>query len=64
MKYIFRRTYKVNYNNSLYQVLLRNDNKIGFLKISYDEEGNQVFNMPSAIEFLNLSYLINKSKSK
>lgn len=64
MKYIFRRAYKVNYNNTLYQVLVRNDNKIGFLKISYDEDGNQVFNIPSAIEFLNLSNLVNKYNNK
>ena len=58
--YLFRRTYKVNYNNNIVQVLLRNDNKIEFLKITYDEEGNQVLTMPSAFEFINLSRIVKK----
>ncbi|MBR6072794.1 MAG: hypothetical protein IKP76_00535 [Bacilli bacterium] len=60
--YLFRRTYKVNYNNNIFQVLLRNDNKVGFLKITYDEDGNQVFTMPSAFEFINLSRMIKDVK--
>ena len=60
--YLFRETYKINYNNNIFQVLLRSDNKVGFLKVSYDKDGNQTYSMPSAIEFINLSKIVKTKK--
>jgi len=56
---IYRRAYKINYNNSLFQVIIRNDKSIGFLKIDIDQNGEEQFIMPSAQEFLHLSSVIN-----
>ena len=59
MKYIYRKTYKISFNNSIFQVLVRNDKKVGFLKIAYKEDGNQKYELPSAFEFLHLSSVVN-----
>ena len=58
MKSIYRRTYKISYNNSIFQVLVRDDKGIGFLKINYDEDGNEAYSLPSALEFLHLSSVV------
>ncbi len=59
MKGIYLKTYKINYKNNLFQVLVRTDKSVGFLKISYDEAGNEKYSLPSAMEFLHLSSVIN-----
>ena len=49
----------VKYNDNLYQTIIREDNKYGFLKIVID--GDKVkYETPSAVEFLKLSSLFNK----
>ena len=65
MNYIYRKTYKISFNNSIFQVLVRNDKKVGFLKLSYNEDGNQEYKLPSAFEFLHLSSVVHvKNKIK
>ena len=59
MKYIYRKTYKISFNNSIFQVLVRNDKKVGFLKLTYNEKGNEKLVLPSAMEFLHLSSVVN-----
>ena len=59
MKGIYLKTYKINYKNNLFQVLVRTDKSVGFLKISYDESGNEKYELPSAMEFLHLSSVVN-----
>ena len=59
MKNIYLKTYKINYKNSLFQVVLRNDKSVGFLKISYDENGKETYELPTAMEFLHLSSVVN-----
>ena len=58
MKSIYRRTYKISYNNSIFQVLVRDDKGIGFLKINYDADGNEEYSLPTAHEFLHLSSVV------
>ncbi len=58
MKNIYRKTYKISYNNSLFQVLVRNDKSVGFLKINY-KDGVENYSLPSAQEFLHLSSVVN-----
>ena len=61
MYYIYRKTYKISFNNSIFQVLVRNDKKVGFLKLTYSEDGNQKYVLPSAFEFLHLSSVVNNN---
>ena len=56
--YLYRKTYKINYNNNIFQVYLRNDNKVGFLKVLKDKDGNETYRLPSAVEFINLSRVV------
>ena len=59
MKHIYRKTYKISYKNSLFQVIVRNDKSVGFLKIDYDKNGEEKYSLPSAQEFLHLSSVVN-----
>lgn len=59
MKHVYLKTYKISYNNSLFQVLVRNDKRVGFLKVNYDKNGEEKYSMPSAQEFLHLSSVVN-----
>jgi hypothetical protein len=59
MKHIYRKTYKISYNNSLFQVLVRNDKSVGFLKVNVDSNGIEKYSLPSAQEFLHLSSVVN-----
>ena len=59
MKHIYRKTYKISYNNSLFQVLVRNDKSVGFLKINVDKNGIENYSLPSAQEFLHVSSVVN-----
>ena len=59
MKHIYLKTYKISYNNSLFQVIVRNDKSVGFLKIDYDKNGEEKYSLPSAQEFLHLSSVVN-----
>ena len=61
MKNIYRRTYKISYNNSIFQVLVRQDKSVGFLKITYNDKGEQEYVLPNAQEFLHLSSVVNAS---
>lgn len=59
MKHIYLKTYKISYKNSLFQVIVRNDKSVGFLKIDYDKNGEEKYSLPSAQEFLHLSSVVN-----
>lgn len=56
MKY--KKARKIKYNNNIFQILIRDDNKIGFVKIIYDGEETK-YAYPSAQEFLHLSSMLN-----
>ena len=49
----------VKYNDNLYQTIIREDNKYGFLKIVVDGDSVK-YETPTAMEFLKLSSLMNK----
>ena len=49
MKHVYLKTYKISYNNSLFQVLVRNDKSVGFLKVNYDKNGEEHYNIISAL---------------
>jgi len=55
MKNTYKLARKIEYNHSLFQIVIRNDNKIGFFKINRD--GSYIY--PSAQEFLHLSSILN-----
>ncbi|HPZ23743.1 MAG TPA: hypothetical protein PLB45_03085 [Bacilli bacterium] len=58
MKHVYKKTYKIEYNKSLFQVVVREDKGVGFFKIIVD--GNETkYEYPSAFEFLHLSSLVN-----
>ena len=62
---LYRKSFKINYNNNIFQVLFRNDNKVAILKVNYDEAGNQTYSMPTAMEYLSLTAFVNlKEKYK
>lgn len=58
MKYIYRKTYKISFNNSIFQVLVRNDKKVGFLKLN-KSNSDEEYSLPSAFEFLHLASVVN-----
>lgn len=49
---------KIEFNNQVFQILLREDQKLGFLKI-VNYGSKQEFVYPTAQEFLQLSSLLN-----
>lgn len=53
--HVYTKTRKVKFNNNIFQVFLRDDNKICFLKIDKDS-----YIYPSALEFLHLNSLFSK----
>lgn len=55
MNNVYKLARKIEYNNSLFQIIIRNDNKIGFFKIERDGS----YSYPSAQEFLHLSSVLN-----
>lgn len=58
MKHIYKKATKIKYNNSLFQIIVRDDNQYGFLKIV--EDGKEVkYEYPSAQEFLHLTSCLN-----
>ncbi len=56
-KHVYTRGSRIIYKNQMYQVVIRDDNELGFLKIVVDNNKEQ-YKYPSAIEFLGLSKLI------
>lgn len=60
MKHEFKKARKIKYNNNLFQIIIRDDNKIGFLKIV---DGKDKFAYPTAQEFLHLSSVLNTTNS-
>lgn len=56
---VYRKREKIKYNNQFFQIIERNDKKLGFLKIKYDGD-NVVYEYPTAYEFLHLSSFMNK----
>lgn len=58
MKHVYAKTVRIKYNNQIYQVLLRDDKKYGFLKIVNEEKTEYAY--PTAQEFLRLSSIMNR----
>ncbi len=53
------KTYKISYKNNIFQVIVREDNGVGFLKIN-KKNGKEEYKLPTAQEFLHLSTVVNK----
>ena len=51
-------TSKIKYNNQIFQIVLREDNKMGFFKIVVDGIETK-YEYPTAQEFLHLSSVVN-----
>lgn len=58
MKHVYKKLSKIKYNNNLFQIVVREDKKIGFFKIIVDGK-TEKYEYPSAQEFLHLSSVIN-----
>lgn len=56
-KHLYKRGSRVKYKNQIYQLVIRDDNELGFLKIIVEKD-KEKYEYPTAIEFLNLSKLI------
>lgn len=56
---VYRKREKIKYNNQFFQIIERNDKKLGFLKIKYEGD-NVIYEYPTAYEFLHLSSFMNK----
>ncbi len=58
MQFKYKNASKIRYNNKLFQIVIRNDNKIGFYRI---EKKNEIVKLviPSAQEFLHLYSVLN-----
>ena len=56
---VYKKREKIKYKNQLFQIIERNDKKIGFLKIVYEDE-RMTYEYPTAYEFLHLSSFMNK----
>lgn len=61
MKHIYRKTFKMSYNNHLFQVIVREDKSVGFLKIIDNKGKESTYEYPSAQEFLHLSSLLDNN---
>lgn len=62
MKHIYKKARKIKYNNSLFQIVIRDDERVGFLKIVNTGSEEKLI-LPSAKEFLHLSSIINVKNS-
>lgn len=60
MKYKYKVARKIKYNNKIFQILIRDDNKIAFLRID-NKNGEYRYEYPTAQEFLHLSSFLNVS---
>lgn len=60
MKHIYKKARKIKYNNNLFQIVIRDDKKIGFFKIVNIADEEKLV-LPSAKEFLHLSSVLNVS---
>ena len=58
MKHIYKKARKIKYNNHLFQIVIRDDLKIGFFKIII-YENKEEFVYPTVQEFLHLNSIIN-----
>ncbi|MCX4249285.1 MAG: hypothetical protein OSJ65_05940 [Bacilli bacterium] len=58
MKNIYKKARKIKYNNSIFQIIIRDDYKIGFFKIVNIDE-KEILTLPTAKEFLHLSSVLN-----
>ncbi len=56
-KHLYTRGSRIKYNNQMYQLIIRDDKSMGFLKIVVDNN-KEKYEYPSAIEFINLSKLL------
>lgn len=58
MKHSYKNGSKIKYNKKLFQIVIRDDNKIGFYRIEID---NDIIKLvyPSAQEFLHLYSVVN-----
>lgn len=57
---VYKKREKIKYNNQLFQIIERNDKKLGFLKIVYDDD-KITYEYPTAYEFLHLSSFMDKN---
>lgn len=56
--HIYRKDKRIKHKNDTFQIIVREDNKKGFLKIV--DDGKEIkYEYPTAIEFLKLSSFIN-----
>lgn len=58
MKYVYKKSLRIKYNNNFFQMIVREDNQKGFLKI-VNVDGVEKYEYPTAQEFLHLSSFIN-----
>ncbi len=58
MKHNYKKGSKIKYNNKLFQIVIRDDNKIGFYRIEINKEKVELV-YPSAQEFLHLYSVLN-----
>ena len=56
---VYKKREKIKYKNQLFQIIERNDKKIGLLKIVYEDE-KMTYQYPTAYDFLHLSSFMNK----
>lgn len=64
MKHSYKNGSKIKYNNKLFQIVIREDNKIGFYRIEVNNDKIKLV-YPSAQEFLHLNSVLNvKNKIK
>lgn len=56
---VYKKREKIKYKNQLFQIIERNDKKLGFLKIVREDE-KMTYQYPTAYEFLHLSSFMNK----
>ncbi len=62
MKHIYKKARIIKYNNNLFQIVIRDDYKIGFFKIIKKGEYEE-YTFPTAKEFLHLSSVLNVTNS-
>lgn len=58
MKHNYKKGSRIKYNNKLFQIVIRDDNKIGFYRIEVKEDVIKLV-YPSAQEFLHLNSVLN-----
>lgn len=57
MEHTYKKVRKIKYNNHLFQIVVRDDYKIGFYKIIYNGQKEKLI-LPTAKEFLHLSSMV------